>query len=284
MNRPAKASVAVAGALLLSGLIGFLVELPALYARVKLDRSFPALSRYALENTPDVVLVGSSMTYRLYEGYFLTVPVRNIAISGGSPLTGLAIFESYGSIPHLAMVEVNIMARPTDIGLIEQFGKNDAARYRWFRPFRAVISLVYYWIKTESVANDVAKLPQLPPSDHDIAASVESAEREYSATNLDEAIAKNVVAIKPMVEDLERRGCRVAFFELPYPSQLGDYHYAVLTRSLMHAAFPDPRYWPDLNFHRSELRWVDAAHMDERSAIIVAKEIERYIASAAFAF
>jgi hypothetical protein len=278
MSRQTKAVMAAAGTMLLIGLTGFLVELPSLYARVKLDRSFPALSRYVFERTPAVVLIGSSMTYRVREEYF-RVPVRNIAISGGSPLTGLAIVGSYDSIPHLAMVEANIMARPTEIELIEQFGKNDAAPHQWFRPFRSVISLVYYWIKTDSVADDVAKLPQLPPSDYDIAASVESAAMEYSGTNLDEAIAKNVLAIKPMVEDLERRGCRVAFFELPYPGQLGDYHYAVLTRTLMHAAFPDPKHWPELDFHRSELRFVDSAHMDERSAIIVAKEIERYITS-----
>jgi hypothetical protein len=84
-----------------------------------------------------------------------------------------------------------------------------------------------------------------------------------------------------MVEELESRGCRVAFFELPYPGELGDYHYAVLTRSLMHSAFPDPRHWPNLDFHRSELRWIDSAHLDERSAIIVAQEIERYMASSA---
>ncbi|SHJ94813.1 hypothetical protein SAMN05444159_1989 [Bradyrhizobium lablabi] len=284
MKRPAKASVAVAGALLVIGLTEFLVQLPSLYAIVKQDRSFPALSRYVFERTPGVVLVGSSMTYRVMEGYFLKSPVRNIAISGGSPLTGLAIVGSYSSIPHLAMVEVNIMSRPIDHGLLEQFGKSDAAPYQWFRPFRAVISLVYYWIKTKSVADDVAKLPQLPPSDYDIAASVESAAREYGASNLDEAIAKNVAAIKPMVEELERRGCHVVFYELPYPGQLGDYHFAVLTRTLMHATFPDPKNWPEFDFHRSELRWVDSAHMDERSAIIVAKEIERYIASSPAAF
>jgi hypothetical protein len=278
MSRPTKAVMAAAGTLLLVGLIGFLIELPSLYARVKLDRQFPALSRYVFERTPDVVLIGSSMTFRVREDYFLKVPVRNIAISGGSPLTGLAIVRSYDSIPHLAMVETNIMALPTDIALTEQFGKNDAAPYQWFRPFRSVISLVYYWIKTESVADDVAKLPQLPPSDYDIATSVASAARVYSGTNLDEAIAKNVLAIKLMVEDLERRGCRVAFFELPYPGRLGDSHYASLTRTLMHAAFPDPKNWPSLDFHLSELRWIDSAHMDERSAIIVAKEIERYIA------
>lgn len=60
----------------------------ALYARVKLDRSFPALSRYEFEPTPDIVLVGSSMTFRLYEHYFAQPGVRNLAISGGSSLTG----------------------------------------------------------------------------------------------------------------------------------------------------------------------------------------------------
>src|SRR5258708_10254176 len=66
-------------------------NLPALYARVKLDRSYPALSRYEFEPTPDVVLVGSSMTFLLYEGYFRQPRPPNLATSGGSPLTGLSI-------------------------------------------------------------------------------------------------------------------------------------------------------------------------------------------------
>jgi hypothetical protein len=283
-RQSSRAMMLFVSALFALALIWFLIEAPALYARVKLDRSFPALSRYVFEKTPDVVLIGSSMTYRVREDYFLKVPVRNIAISGGSPLTALAIVGSYSSIPRLAIVETNIMARPTEVGLIEQFGKNDAAPHQWFRPFRAAISSIYYWIKTDSVADALAKLPQLPPLGYDIAASVESAARDYSSKDLDDYITKNVTAIKPMVEDLQRSGCRVAFFELPYPGQLGDYHYAALTRSLMHAAFPDPKNWPDLDFHRSELRWIDAVHMDERSAIIVAKEIERYIASSPAAY
>jgi hypothetical protein len=245
-RQSSRAMMLFVSALFALALIWFLIEAPALYARVKLDRSFPALSRYVFEKTPDVVLIGSSMTYRVREDYFLKVPVRNIAISGGSPLTALAIVGSYSSIPRLAIVETNIMARPTEVGLIEQFGKNDAAPHQWFRPFRAAISSVYYWIKTDSVADALAKLPQLPPLDYDIAASVESAAKDYSSKDLDDYIAKNVTAIKPMVEDLERRGCRVAFFELPYPGQLGDYHYAVLTRSMMHAAFPSPTCWTPL--------------------------------------
>ena len=48
-------------------------------------------------------------------------------------------------------------------------------------------------------------------------------------------------------------------------------------RSLARATFPDRGRWPGINYHLSELRWVDAAHMDERSAIIVAQEIDRFL-------
>ena len=44
-----------------------------------------------------------------------------------------------------------------------------------------------------------------------------AAAKDYSANDLDDFITKNVAAIKPLVEDLESRGCRVTFFELPYP-------------------------------------------------------------------
>ena len=120
-----------------------------LYARVYEDRRFPTLSRYALEPTPNVVLVGSSMTSRLYEGYFKT-SLRNIATSGGSPLTGLAILGSYPSLPHVVLVEMNVMSRKVERKLVEQFGKNDAAPYGWFKPYRAVISRAYYWLKFRS--------------------------------------------------------------------------------------------------------------------------------------
>jgi hypothetical protein len=86
-----------------------LLNFSSLYARVYDDRRFPALSRYALEPTPDIALVGSSMTARLYEGYFKT-RLRNISTSGGSPLTGLAILASYPSLPRVVLVETNMMS------------------------------------------------------------------------------------------------------------------------------------------------------------------------------
>jgi hypothetical protein len=257
----------------------FLATLPSLYARVKLDRSFPALSRYEFEMTPDFALVGSSMTFRLFEGYFLKTRPRNIAIGGGSALTGLAIIASYQNVPRLILVETNILSRPVDEALVGQFGKNDAEPYRWFRPIRATISFVYYWIKYKSEAENVNQLPSYKPSDYDISASVATTLEAYSGTKLDEAMVRNAEALKRLVANLEGRGCQILFYELPYPDALGNTHYAVTARSLVRAAFPDSKKWLGLDFRERQLRWVDAAHMDERSAVLVAQEIERLVRS-----
>jgi hypothetical protein len=252
-----------------------LLNFSSLYARVYDDRRFPALSRYALEPTPDIVLVGSSMTFRLYEKYFKT-RLRNISISGGSPLTGLAILASYPSLPRIVLVETNIMSRQVEPDLVEKFGKNDAAPSQWFKPYRAAISWVYYWVKFGP--ENVTELISSAPATHDISASLHQAEDGFASTSTDEAMTENTRTMKRLVSALESRGCKIYFYELPYPGNLNTSHFAVTARTLAHDAFPDPKQWPQLDYHLPELRWVDAAHMDERSAAIVAREMDRVLA------
>jgi hypothetical protein len=253
-----------------------LLNFSSLYARVYDDRRFPALSRYALEPTPKIVLVGSSMTFRLYEGYFQT-KLRNISISGGSPLTGLAVLGSYSSLPRVVLVEMNVMSRSLDSDLVEKFGNNDAAAFQWFRPYRAIISWVYYWLKFRS--ENVAGLRDSAPATYDISASLHQAKEEYASAGMDEPMAENTRTMKRLVSTLEGRGCKVYFYELPYPGNLAASHFAVTARTLMHDAFADPKQWPQFDYHLPELRWVDAAHLDERSAAIVAQEIDRFLRS-----
>ena len=271
MRRTARYTL-IAFALVIAAVMApVLLDFSSLYARIYDDRRFPALSRYALEPTPDIVLVGSSMTFRIYEGYFKTA-LRNISISGGSPLTGLAILATYPSVPHIVLVETNIMSRAPESELIEKFGKNDAASFQWFRPYRAVISLVYYWLKHRS--EDVAALRNSAPATYDISASVEQAAAEYARSNFDDAMAENTQTMARLVSALEARGCKVYFYELPYPGSLGNSHFAVTARTLVHGAFPNPEQWPQLDYPLPSLRWVDAAHLDERSAAIVAQQMD----------
>jgi len=248
---------------------------PALYERVRMDRMFPALSRYVFEPTPDLVLVGSSMTFRLYEGYFRT-PVRNLALSGGSPLTGLAIVASYEKLPRTILVETNIIARPLDDVLVARFGRNDGEPFKWFWPTRALISRVFFWIKYRPEAVDVATPLQSAAEDHDIAASVSEVAPEYAGDLHDAEMIRNIETLKDLVHRLERRGCRIVLFEMPFRPPLNASHFAVLARTLTRSAFPDRR-WIDIGASERELRWVDASHLDERSALIVARELDRAI-------
>lgn len=214
------------------------------------------------------------MTFRLYEGYFQT-QLRNVSISGGSPLTGLAILASYPSLPRVVLVEANIMSRRVEPDLVAKFGKNNADALRWFRPYRAVISQVYYWLKYKS--ENVAELRNSAPATYDISTSVQEAAEEFASTSTDEAMAENTQTMKRLVSTLEDRGCKVYFYELPYPGNLATSHFAATARNLMHDAFPDPQRWPQFDYHLPELRWVDAAHLDERSAAIVAREIDKVL-------
>lgn len=267
---------AIALLLLTVCVVPVLWNYPQLYARVLEDRRFPALSRYALEPVPEMALVGSSMIFRIYEGYF-SARLRNVAIGGGSPLTGLAIIASYPKLPRVILVETNILSRPVDPALVEKFGNNDAEPFAWFRPYRVAISWVYYWLKYQSESDNIAMLPRQKPTDHDIKASLEQTEAEYAKAGLTAPMAENAEALQRLVAQLESKGSRVYFLELPFPGNLGHSNYAVTARTLAHKAFPDRSRWPDITYDMSELRWVDASHLDERSAIIVAQAIDGFL-------
>ena len=269
--RTARLTLIAMGIVIVAAIAPVLLNASNLYARVYDDRRFPALSRYALERTPDIALVGSSMTFRLYEGYFKT-RLRNMSISGGSPLTGLAILASYPSLPRVVLVETNIISRKVESDLVEKFGRDDAAPFQWFKPYRAAISWIYYWIKFRPV--NVVELTSSAPVDHDISVPLREAADEFAGNSLDEAMAENTQTMKRLVSMLGARGCKVYFYELPYPGNLNASHFALTARSLMHDAFPDPKRWLQLSYELTELRWVDAAHMDERSAAIVAQEMD----------
>jgi hypothetical protein len=87
---------------------------------------------------------------------------------------------------------------------------------------------------------------------------------------------QNIETMKDLVQGLERRGCRIMFFEMPFPPPLNASHFAVLARTLTQSAFPDRR-WITIGASERELRWVDASHLDERSALIAARELDRAI-------
>ena len=61
------------------------LQLPSTTTR---DGTLITLNRYVREPVPDVVLVGSSLAFRLKEEYFATPRLRNLALAGGPPSRG----------------------------------------------------------------------------------------------------------------------------------------------------------------------------------------------------
>lgn len=254
------------------------LQVPSITTR---DGSLITLNRYAREPVPDVVLVGSSLTYRLSEPYFSTARLRNLALAGGSPLTGLEIVAGRSQLPKLILVETNVWSRPPDLTLVEKYRAADGGGSLFFRPIRMAIAAYESWrhaplgSSQAAAAND--RIVNTPPVEFDNRVYVERVIAEANEGDLAPATRDNAAQIKRLVASIEDRGSIVRFFELPYPDEVQASRFVRMTREIAHDAYPDPFRWLTIDVPRSELRWPDGSHLDERSAILVARSLDKAI-------
>ena len=247
------------------------------------DGTLMTLSRYLREPVPDIVLVGSSMTFRLKEEYFAAPKLRNLALAGGSPVTGLEIVANQPALPGIILVEANVLSRPTDAALVERYSRGDTEPL-FFRPVRAVVAAyeqrLHAPLTYQQVAPDLRRLVEQPPREFDNRTYVDRALRESNAENPTDAARFNAKRIGELIRTVEQRGARVFLFELPYAEPIEGSRSPAIMRETIHAAFPDAKRWLPIEVNRSELRWTDGVHLDERSAVIVTQAMERALASA----
>lgn len=256
------------------------LELPATTTR---DGTLTTLNCYVREPTPDVVLVGSSLTFRLKEEYFSTPGVRNLALAGGSPVTGFEIVANQAHLPKLILVEMNILSRTTDMALVEKYSNGGNSDPLFFRPVRTAVAAYESWNHTPpnhaQIALTLDRLLKQPPSDFDNQVYADRAFREMNAEDPTVTAGINVIRIQHLLSVVEGRGTRVQFFELPYSDRLEESRSVRITHEIVHDAFPDPDRWLKIDYRRSELRWSDGIHLDQRSALIVAQSIDRALGS-----
>lgn len=247
------------------------------------DGTLITLSRYLREPLPDIVLAGSSITFRLKEEYFATPRVRNLALAGGSPVTGLEIVANQPSVPGIILVEANVLGRPIDAALVDRYARGDIEPF-FFRPVRAAVAAYeqrrHAPLTYQQVAPDLRRVVAQPPSEFDNRIYVDRAVQQFNAEDPTDAARSNAKRIGELVRMLEQRGARVFLFELPYAEPIEASRAAAITREMIHAAFPDSKRWLSVEVNRDELRWADGVHLDERSAVIVTQALERALATA----
>jgi hypothetical protein len=280
----AKCSVS-AGILLLAcaiatGWLGSGLQLPSTTTR---DGALITLNRYAKEPIPDVALVGSSLAFRLKEEYFATPKLRNLALAGGSPVTGLEIVANQPRLPRVVLVEANVLSRATDTALVERYSRSGNAEPLFFRPVRTAVAAYENWLHAPlshaQVSFALSQLVEQPPSRFDSRIYADRALQQLNAEDPSVAAGMNATRIEQLIPKIERRGARVLLFELPYSEQLEGSRSARLTREISHSQFPDPDRWLRIDYARAELRWADGVHLDERSAVIVTQSIDSALAS-----
>lgn len=256
------------------------LQMPATTTR---DGTLITLSRFLREAVPDIVMVGSSITFRLKEEYFATPRLRNLALAGGSPVTGLEIVGNQPQLPGIILVEANVLTRPTDTALVDRYSRGDTEPL-FFRPVRAAVAAyeqrLHAPLTHEQVALNLRKLVEQPPSDFDSRVYADRALQQFNAEDPADAVRDNAKRIEGLIQGMEQRGTRVLLFELPYSGPIESSRAAKITREIIHARFPDPDRWLRIDVNRSDLRWADGVHLDERSAVIVAQAMEQALTSA----
>jgi hypothetical protein len=276
----AKCGLAAVTLLLACGLatawFGNGLQLPATTTR---DGTLITMNRYAKESIPDVVLVGSSLTFRLQEEYFATPRLRNLALTGGTAVTGLEIVASQPRLPGLILVEANVLSRPVDTALVERYSRDGNAEPLFFRPIRTAVAAYENWNHAPQTHADVAaaldRLLAQPPSDFDNHIYADRALQQANADDPTVAVQANVTRLAQLIAAVEQRGARVLLFELPVSDQLEGSRSATITRAIVHGEFPDSARWLHIDFTRSQLRWADGVHLDERSAVMTAQSMDR---------
>jgi hypothetical protein len=253
------------------------LQMPATTTR---DGTLITLSRFLREPVPDIVLVGSSLTFRLKEEYFATPRLRNLALAGGSPVTGLEILANQPQLPMFILVEANVLTRSSDTALIERYSRGESESW-FFRPVRAAVAAyeqrLHAPLTHEQVALNLLRLVEQPPSDFDGRVYADRALLQFNAEAPADATRINAKRIGELIQRVEQRGARVLLFELPYSEPIEGSQFARITRQIVHAQFPDQERWLRIDMNRSELRWADGVHLDERSAVIISRSINETV-------
>ena len=236
------------------------------------------LNHYFGSPTPAIALAGSSLTERLKERYFERRDIRNLGFGGGSPLTGLTVLTGTAwKRPATVAIETNIMSRGVDQNLVREFRMVDHP-IATFASFRTLLALHQRRLDGPPPAFDPARCEgvfRTPPARSLLNTDDTVATRfEYDNPAVDDRIRKDVALLKSLAAELETKGIRVYLYELPTMPALESTRYVRTTRSALSARFGSDR-WLDLKYPGGELRWDDAVHFDDRSAIILACALER---------
>jgi hypothetical protein len=237
--------------------------------------------RYFKQPVADIVIVGSSLAYHLKDQFFERGDVRNAAIPGGTPNTGLAIIDAAPSaLPRAIAIETNILDRELDEPLFEKF--RNATRPQRPLPVMRTLAAWYEGARSNTLPYGKERIRSIlaaPPAPDRSEAAVDMLWDDWNRPMNRVAMLKHAKQLKSLTDKLEARGVRIFFFEMPYPSRLNGSSYAATSREVLAEVIgPDDKRRLALEYPADQLRSVaDGVHLDDRSSVIFAAALDKAI-------
>lgn len=226
---------------------------------------------------PRAVLVGSSLSAVLPARALR--PLYNLALSGGSALTGLQLAAYAARPPERVFIEANVLERPADRALLDELtqpvllrlkARCAACRTR-NQPLTVALATLSRWrlhpLSDEDQERvDMAARQTLRPQA--FAIQLEGARQPVDPGALDSRMAE----LGALVERLERLGTRITFVEMPvHPAIAAQVHQRAVVDAVRRR-FPAGRYgW--MEFRDRDYGTTDGVHLTYRAGRSVAQAL-----------
>jgi hypothetical protein len=238
---------------------------------------------------PDVqvALVGTSVMDRLETPFFSIPGVANLALEGGSSVTGLEIILRKQIRPEVVYVETNFVSNfPNASVLSETKGDRLSSILSGsIKPLRYLFSSKTSHASWNEWERNRQTLLQQAPIDYNNTAEIQKGVDWYNSKEGKSARADPapmIERINKIAGQLESQGVRVFYVHIPLapPYEETSFFKGYRLAVTGNGGYECPRC-VDLSKYLdvSQLRWGDGIHLDDRSAILVAKALESHIMS-----
>lgn len=196
---------------------------------------------FLYDEDADTAMIGTSLSARILPD---SIPsVRSVAFGGCAVEDGLRLILSKPKVPHCVLVETNLFLRNGNDELVDKMTKGIIPQVkRWIPSLREsnepICLLSGLMIKAAGIN------PQAAAMTVDMEQLKESIKRHLADDKSlsDTELAQRMETLKPLLIQLEQKGTKLIFFEMPIHQEL--YHLKELeqTRQAVRKAFPKTRY------------------------------------------
>jgi len=237
-------------------------------------------------DTSQFIIIGSSLSNRLVMDSLQGI--TNLSFSGQGIFDGLSIVNHHNKLPRSVFIETNIMMRGENKNFTSYINSPVLGPLkRWFPSFRDEFQPA--GMLGETIIRTFKKEESIPGSEIENA-TTQGAEgdtffqkmlarqaEDYNETPDSAFLRLRFEDLSKEVENLEKNGVRVVFFEMPVNETLCDLPEPQMIREYYRRFFPESTYDYIRVPHCSGYKTTDGAHLDKVEALRYTKFFKRNV-------